>query len=73
MHNTQKSRKESLDQVRKTIAKNMPKGIEDSQIKAVLSVSFGFSPRKVEEYLSDLQTVNAIEEVDGKWKMAIAV
>jgi hypothetical protein len=71
MHSTQKGRCANFEAIHKTIAKFMPNGIPDKQLRAYLSVQFGFSNQKVAEYLETLVELNRIELVDGSWKLVI--
>jgi len=58
----------NLENILKTIAKTMPKGVEDKKLRAFLAVRLGFSNQKIEEYLGLLEDLGVIEKNNqGKW------
>lgn len=73
----QVSRLNNIATVKKTIAKSMPNGLQDSQLRAFLSVRYGFSDHAVTEYLRKLEDTGEIESfTEGEavtWKMVVLV
>lgn len=53
-HISQKIRMENLELVRKLIAKTNNNGARDRELKAVLCTTYGFHPKTVNQYLTDL-------------------
>ena len=50
-HHNQRKRTKSMDMIRKTLAKAMPKGARERKFQALLKRRFGFADRTLSEYL----------------------
>jgi hypothetical protein len=71
VHVSQKIRIQNLELVKKLIARSMPQGSRDKPLKAVLCTTYGFHPKTVNQYLTDLRDAERIvwDEEEEVWKL----